>query len=227
MRVGLIHYGLNRQTTGIGRYTTELAASLSSQGIAIHRLWAGTRPPDSSGESLRGAYLLPGLLTVGQIEIARLARQLGLDIVHDPTGAMPLLLTRSVRVVTIHDAIPYVYPADVGEEFELRAEIEGRINNQFETGASVLLGVPFQELVNLVNDVTGENIGDSFEGALITTIASSPAPLKPLVGDGQTTVTVVDPRVNRLLSGCGAVGIELAVLPALFGIALLLHPRRR
>lgn len=110
MRVGLIHYGLDRQTTGIGRYTLELANALADQGVSIHRLWAGTCPPEMAGESLRGSYRLPGLLTLGQGQIARLAQRLQLDIIHDPTGATPLLLTRAARVVTIHDAIPYVYP---------------------------------------------------------------------------------------------------------------------
>jgi glycosyltransferase involved in cell wall biosynthesis len=60
--------------------------------------------------ALRSAYRLPGLLTVGQVEIAAVARRLALDVVHDPVGVMPLLLTSAVRVVTIHDAIPYVFP---------------------------------------------------------------------------------------------------------------------
>jgi glycosyltransferase involved in cell wall biosynthesis len=110
MRLGLIHYGLDRGATGIGRYTTELAASLAGQGLAINCLWAGTCPPEMTGSSLPGSRLLPGLLTLGQVEIARLARRLNLDLVHDPTGAMPLLLTQRPRVVTIHDVIPYIYP---------------------------------------------------------------------------------------------------------------------
>lgn len=110
MRVGLIHYGLDRQASGIGRYTAELTGALPGQGLCVHRLWAGARPPLADGKSLRGAYRLPGLLTVGQGQIAREARRLALDIVHDPTGVMPLLLTGRGRVVTIHDAIPYIYP---------------------------------------------------------------------------------------------------------------------
>ncbi len=110
MRVGIIHYGLDRQIGGIGRYTTELAGALAGQGASVHPLWAGARPPGHSGASLRGGYRLPGLLTMGQAQIAAVARQLTLDVVHDPTGAMPLLLTSAARVVTIHDAIPYVFP---------------------------------------------------------------------------------------------------------------------
>lgn len=110
LHVGLIHYGLDRQTGGIGRYTAELAAALAQQGAAVHLLWAGPRPEGAQGVALPGAYLLPGLLTVGQAGIAWQARRLGLDLVHDPTGAMPLLLARTPRVLTIHDAIPYIYP---------------------------------------------------------------------------------------------------------------------
>ena len=110
VRVGLIHYGLDRQTSGIGRYTIELSSALTDQGVFVHPLWAGACLPGAEGETLPGAYLLPGLLTFGQAEIAWLARRRRLDVVHDPTGALPLLLTGAARVVTIHDAIPYVYP---------------------------------------------------------------------------------------------------------------------
>lgn len=110
LRVGLIHYGLDRSATGVGRYTTELTTSLIDQELAIHRLWAGKCPSGMSGESMHGAYLLPGLLTIGQMQISRLSRRLELDIVHDPTGVMPLLLTQVARVVTIHDVIPYIHP---------------------------------------------------------------------------------------------------------------------
>jgi len=108
MRAGIIHYGLDRETAGIGRYTAELTAALVGQGLPIHRLWAGRRPSGAEGAMLPGAYLLPGLLTVGQGAIAHLVRRLGLDVVHDPTGVMPLALVRgAARVVTVHDAFPY------------------------------------------------------------------------------------------------------------------------
>src|SRR5690606_33009085 len=93
IRIGLIHYGLDRDATGIGRYATELACSLVGNGSYVHRLWAGRRPTGAEGVALRGAYYLPGLLTLGQGQLAWQARRLGLDVVHDPTGAMPLALT--------------------------------------------------------------------------------------------------------------------------------------
>ena len=110
MHVGIVHYGLDRQAGGIGRYTTKLSGALAGQGVDTLRLWAGVRPLQADGAALPKAYLLPGLLTFGQVEIAWLARRRRLDVVHDPTGALPLLLTGAARVVTIHDAIPYVYP---------------------------------------------------------------------------------------------------------------------
>lgn len=110
MRVGIIHYGLDREAGGIARYTSGLAGSLAGQDVTVHPLWAGRCPANAAGSSLRWSYLLPGLLTVGQLEIADRARRQALDLVHDPTGVMPLLLTRASRVLTIHDAIPYVYP---------------------------------------------------------------------------------------------------------------------
>jgi glycosyltransferase involved in cell wall biosynthesis len=110
IRVGIVHYALDRQPGGIGRYTGELARALAGLGVCVHPLWAGARPAGAAGQSLRGARRLPGLLTTGQVEIARQARRLALDAVHDPTGAIPLLLAGAARVTTIHDAIPYIYP---------------------------------------------------------------------------------------------------------------------
>ena len=64
-------------------------------------------------ERLTGCRLAPGLLTLGSAIIARLARRMGLDLVHDPTGVAPLLFGAggARTVVTIHDVFPWVYPA--------------------------------------------------------------------------------------------------------------------
>jgi glycosyltransferase involved in cell wall biosynthesis len=110
LSVGLIHYGLDRSHGGIGRYTAELARALAGRGVSVCPLWAGARPAGAGGCALPGAYRLPGLLTLGQAAIARVARRLRLDVLHDPTGAMPLRLAGAARVVTLHDAIPYIYP---------------------------------------------------------------------------------------------------------------------
>lgn len=51
MRVGIVHYGLDRQPTGIGRYIIELTNALAALGVCVHPLWAGRRPVRAGGES--------------------------------------------------------------------------------------------------------------------------------------------------------------------------------
>jgi glycosyltransferase involved in cell wall biosynthesis len=57
--------------------------------------------------------MLPGLLTIGNMALSAAARRYRLDLVHDPNGVAPFLgpAQDARRVVTIHDALPYVYPA--------------------------------------------------------------------------------------------------------------------
>jgi glycosyltransferase involved in cell wall biosynthesis len=110
MRVGFVTYGLDRPMQGIGRYTVELGAALERAGVDLVSLCTERGATGSDGLRLSGSRLLPGLLTIGQAEIAWLARRHGLDLVHDPTGCIPLGLTQAKRVATIHDAIPYVLP---------------------------------------------------------------------------------------------------------------------
>lgn len=109
-RVGFLAYALDRAAGGIGRYTRELLDRLAHSDINVITLHAGYAAKRDGQVNLAGAGLLPGLLTVGQAEIAWAARQHKLALVHDPTGCIPLVLTGVRRVVTIHDAIPYVDP---------------------------------------------------------------------------------------------------------------------
>jgi len=108
--IGLIAYGLNRAETGIARYTRELIAGLQQAEIDITILQTDQTMHGKKNIRLKGSKFLPGLLTFGQIEIARLAYQKNLALVHDTTGCAPLWLTRASRLVTIHDVIPYIYP---------------------------------------------------------------------------------------------------------------------
>lgn len=103
-------YALDRSSSGIGRYSSELIYALRISGVSIHILYAGRTITKDETVCLSGASLLPGLLTIGQPEIAWAARQHKLDLIHDPTGTCPLLLARTGKVITIHDVFPYVSP---------------------------------------------------------------------------------------------------------------------
>lgn len=109
--VGLVTYALDRSPGGIGRYTVELRDSLRERGVNLTVLNAGRTTNGRNVVSMPGAGLLPGLLTIGQVQIARAARRRGLVLVHDPTGTAPLMFTRAKRVITIHDVVPYIRPS--------------------------------------------------------------------------------------------------------------------
>ncbi len=112
---GLLTYALDRSPSGIGQYTLRLLQAQQALGLSPWVLQSGGWPTGFSADGfqvahLPGASLLPVLLTLGQLEIAYQARRHGLRLVHDPTGVMALALCPARRVVTICDAIPYVYP---------------------------------------------------------------------------------------------------------------------
>lgn len=108
-RIGLITYALNRNPSGIGRYTRQLLAAFEVQGFVPLLLRTGDVCDGFRSKNLLGARLLPSLLTLGQIEIGWYSRRQNLELIHDPTGSAPLILASSKRVITIHDTIPYVH----------------------------------------------------------------------------------------------------------------------
>jgi glycosyltransferase involved in cell wall biosynthesis len=119
MRVGIIIYGLDRPLTGIGRYTLELVRALadSKPCAEITLLCAGGIGPlsdlhDYREVSLAGSRLLPALMTWGQISLWQRARQLDLDMIHDPTGVSPVGFAKhqSATVTTIHDVFAWSLP---------------------------------------------------------------------------------------------------------------------
>jgi glycosyltransferase involved in cell wall biosynthesis len=109
-RIGLISYGTDRPTSGITRYTQEMLVALNESQLHLTVLHAGCAASRDGVVPLRGASRVPGLLTIGQAEIAWSAHRHGLSLVHDPTGLVPLIATRAKRIATIHDVIPYIYP---------------------------------------------------------------------------------------------------------------------
>ena len=110
-RLGYLTYSLNRSPSGIGRYSRELLDAVRRTGVELTVLNAGARGVRENAVDLVGAGLLPGLLTLGQFEIAWAAHRCGLELIHDPTGSLPLLLVHARRIVTIHDAIPFTLAA--------------------------------------------------------------------------------------------------------------------
>lgn len=106
--IGILTYGLDRALGGIGRYTEELLWELFACNLDPLLLQAG---PTSAhkGVQLKGSRLLPGLMTIGQVQLAWLAARHRLQLVHDPIGVMPLSLANARRITTVHDVIPYIY----------------------------------------------------------------------------------------------------------------------
>lgn len=109
-RIALIPYALDRPLRGIGRYTLELQGALKRQGLDLTLLQSGAFDGYPNSVKLSGVNLLPALLTIGQLEIAWITWRRSLDLVHDPTGVIPLQMTPAKRLATVHDVIPYIYP---------------------------------------------------------------------------------------------------------------------
>ncbi len=119
MRIGLLIYGLGSSLAGIGRYTLELARAVAAlkNGPEVVLLTAGNPGPLAAEKGIQsiplpGCSRLPGLMTLGNVLIPRRARQLGLDVVHDPTGVTPFLFGAggARTVVTVHDVFPWSAP---------------------------------------------------------------------------------------------------------------------
>jgi glycosyltransferase involved in cell wall biosynthesis len=118
MKIGLIVYGLDRPQTGLGRYTQEIARALRKikEAPEIVLLTAGSLGP-LAGEGFNCVPLpacrrLPALMTLGNLWISIKAKQLELEIVHDPSGVAPFLFGAggAGTVVTLHDVFPWVCP---------------------------------------------------------------------------------------------------------------------
>jgi len=120
LRVGFFTYGMTgERMTGIARYAVELTRALreaepSLDIVLINPYPESEHPWYREFETYPVPQLrtLPFAATAGNWALHRAALNLGLDVLHDPTGIAPFLIptTTYQRLVTIHDAIPYVYP---------------------------------------------------------------------------------------------------------------------
>jgi glycosyltransferase involved in cell wall biosynthesis len=119
MRVGFFTYGMNERMTGIARYTVQLTYALkkleSSLEIILLNPYPSSKHPwykDFETYPLPHLRLLPSAASLGNLLLHQAARNLKLDILHDPCGIAPFLFPTKAykRVTTIHDAIPFIYP---------------------------------------------------------------------------------------------------------------------
>jgi len=119
MRIGYLTYGLDRDPTGIGRYAVELLRALKTLPNAPEIVLLTTERADPFGlwaefehHALPGCQRLPSLMSLGSWRLAEAIKKYQLDIIHDPNGIAPFFGSASgaKRLVTIHDAFPYVYP---------------------------------------------------------------------------------------------------------------------
>jgi hypothetical protein len=133
-------------------------------------------------------------------------------------------------VVLPNLAIPYTYPANIGETFGLRAEVEARFASPPGLGAGVVLGDRLNDLAAVLEQVFGQDLASNFTTSLTVGLSSAPLALKPLVAAEQDTI--LTPASDSglgipLLGGisCGPLGLEPALLVA--GLAALGVTARR
>lgn len=126
--------------------------------------------------------------------------------------------------------IPYVYPANVGETFGLRAEISTRFETPPGTGSAAILGDGLSDLTNLLEDVIGDELASQFADGLTIGLALAELPAARLVAESEgTTLKVVSDSAALSLFGpfCGATGAESALLAAGFLGFIAFRSRRR
>ncbi len=118
MKIGMLTYGMKDNLTGIGQYAMHLSYAMRALSSDMTVILLNPYPEsplswyhDFPTISLPSLALLPGVLVTGPVVMARVARRYGLDLIHDPCGIAPFVFPgRYKRVVTIHDAIPLIYP---------------------------------------------------------------------------------------------------------------------
>lgn len=119
MRIGYLTYGLDRNPTGIGRYTIELLRAFGARPNGHEIVLLTTEHEDRHAlwkifehHALPGCQRLPALMTIGNVWLSEAGHRYRLDIIHDPNGIVSFLGPRLGvrRIVTLHDAFTYVHP---------------------------------------------------------------------------------------------------------------------
>lgn len=118
MKVAIFTYGMNRESTGIGRYTSELLYAMHDRDPSVE--FVLINPYRDSNLSMYRDFRtictpslrrLPFVLAHGPWLLDRIATQERVDVLHDPCGIAPFVFPRArrsyARLTTIHDAVPY------------------------------------------------------------------------------------------------------------------------
>jgi hypothetical protein len=198
--------------------------------LSVEQMQGSAGESESSGESRLNAGITltaspdgtASFSTSGAIEPGNVAFIDGSDFVEQVDSLFAVSIPNS--------AIPYEYPAVVGEGFVLKAAIEAYAQNGPDTGAVVLMGVPIEDVVSVIEEVTGEEVSQEFQAGLEFLLGDpNNAPLKPLTPTGKgTEIEVVRrPLLGFLLPGCGAMGAECLMAVGLLPLALLAGRRLR
>jgi len=128
-------------------------------------------------------------------------------------------------------AIAYEYPANIGETFQLEAQVETKFNAAPGTGGAVILGDQINQLIATLVGVLGQDVVSNFATGLTSGLSGVTLSLKPVVAAEQDTVLTPVATSGQglpLLNGraCGLMGAESAMLAG--GLAALcLIGRRR
>ena len=210
---------------------TDLTGSTAEVTLSVQQTLPGSAEPTTLlSASLRLVGQADGTVTLstsGALSADNL-------VVTDLSGSLAEFGPMHLVVIPASTALSYVYPAVVGEQFTLKAEVSGQARCQPGTGAAVQLGVPLLELATLLNTLAGGEAGSLLTEILAETVTSSLPPARPLPPASETTTVKVvrrkglDLPLDGWLPFCGSLGIELPLLLGLgFGAAGLVSWRRR
>lgn len=125
--------------------------------------------------------------------------------------------TGSVYVVVAPNLLlPYTYDALIGEEFELELEIKAEVKGLTDSrGAAVVLGGPFSEFADLVDEVAGSSLGTQLQDLANTT------------SDAVTPDGYLPSFFGLLFPNCAAMGVETFGLTLISGVLCGVQMRRR
>lgn len=126
-------------------------------------------------------------------------------------------------------AIPYEYPANIGETFDLQAEITARLESAPGTGGAVILGDQINQLISVLQSVMGADVISGIATDIATGLTGAALPDITIVAAEQDTILEVAAEnglgIPFLSANCGLMGVESAMIAA--GVAMMALVVRR